>query len=243
MKYVVPAVILTTLSAVGPALADEALDFEDQTTRINYSVGHQIGGDFKRQNVEINAEAVVQGIQDALSGTEPQMSATEMRATLTELKRKIVAEQQKQRVERELELLAEGEKFMEENAKKEGIQTTEGGLQYKILEEGSGESPGPTDQVTVHYRGTLIDGKEFDSSHKRGKPATFHLNGVIKGWSEGLQLMKEGGRAQFFIPPKLAYGDRGPLGHRTLIFDVELISVGEEETSAATEGEATQVES
>ena len=134
--------------------------------------------------------------------------------------------------------MAEGKKFMEENANKEGVVTTESGLQYKVIEEGSGKSPGPEDQVTVHYRGTLIDGKEFDSSHKRGKPATFKLNGVIKGWSEGLQLMKEGGKAELFIPPNLAYNDRGPLGHHTLIFDVELVSVDDEAAAAPAGPEA-----
>lgn len=226
-----PVFLLWSLSA--PLSAAEALDLENETTRINYSLGYQIGGDFKRQGVEIDAEAVVQGIHDALSGAEPQMPPAEMNATLMELKRKVVAEQRKRRVERELEYIAAGEKFMQENAKKEGVITTESGLQYKVIESGTGKSPGPEEQVTVHYRGTLIDGKEFDSSHKSGQPATFRLNGVIKGWSEGLQLMKEGGKSQLVIPPKLAYGDRGPLGHRTLIFDVELISVGEPPAAAA----------
>jgi FKBP-type peptidyl-prolyl cis-trans isomerase FklB len=232
VKYLISAAILATAGAAGAVLAAEPLNFEDETTRINYSLGYQIGGDFKRQNVELNAEAVVQGIADALSDAEPKLSAEEIRATLTQLKQKIVAEQRKRSVERELELEAEGKQFLEENAGKEGVVTTESGLQYKVIEEGTGKSPGPEDQVTVHYRGTLVDGKEFDSSHKRGKPATFKLNGVVKGWSEGLQLMKEGGKTQLFIPSNLAYGDRGPLGHRALIFDVELISVDDEAAAA-----------
>jgi FKBP-type peptidyl-prolyl cis-trans isomerase len=221
------AVIAGIAGAQAALAADDALNFEDETTRINYSLGYQIGGDFKRQNVDMDPAAVVQGIEDGLSGAEPRMTAADMRQTLMELKRKVVAEQRKRSIERELDLLAEGEAFLKENAGKEGVVTTDSGLQYKIIEEGTGKSPGAQDQVTVHYTGTLIDGKEFDSSHKRGEPATFRLDGVIKGWSEGLQLMKEGGKAQFFIPQNLAYGDRGPLGHRTLIFDVELISVGE----------------
>lgn len=226
-----PAVLLWSLSA--PLAAAEALNFEDETTRINYSLGYQIGGDFKRQGVDMDAEAVVQGIRDALSDADPQMPPAEMTATLTELKRKVVAEQRKRRVERELDYLAAGEKFMQENAKKEGVVTTESGLQYKVIQAGTGKSPGPEDRVTVHYRGTFIDGKPFDSSYKNNKPATFRLNGVIKGWSEGLQLMKEGGKSQLVIPPDLAYGDRGPLGHRTLIFDVELIAVGDPEPAPA----------
>jgi FKBP-type peptidyl-prolyl cis-trans isomerase FklB len=230
-------VLLTGLIA-GAATAGEALNLEDEATRISYSLGYQIGGDFDRQKVEMNPAAVVQGIQDALSGAEPKMSPEEITATLTGLKQKIVADQRKRSVERELELVAEGEKFLEENAKKEGVVTTESGLQYKVIQEGTGKSPGPEDQVTVQYRGRLVDGKEFDSSYKKGKPATFKLNGVIKGWSEGLQLMKEGGKAELYIPQKLAYGDRGPLGHRTLIFEVELLSVGEPPAEAPSQGQA-----
>lgn len=218
-----PAILFCWL--LSPLHATEALNLENDTTRINYSLGYQIGGDFKRQGVDMDADAVVQGIRDALEGAEPQMSAAEMRATLTELKRKVVAEQHKRGVENELKFLKEGEAFMQENANKEGVVTTDSGLQYKVLKPGSGRSPGPEDTVTVRYRGTLIDGKQFDSSYKKKKPATFKVNAVIKGWGEGLQLMKEGGKSQFFIPQNLAYGSRGPLAHRTLIFDVELISV------------------
>ena len=123
-----------------------------------------------------------------------------------------------------------GEMFMKENASKEGVKTTPSGLQYKVLKEGEGKNPKATDTVQVHYRGTLIDGTEFDSSHKRGEPAEFPLNGVIKGWTEGVQLMKEGAKYQFVIPPQLAYGARGtpggPIGpNETLIFEIELLKV------------------
>ena len=210
--------------------AAEPLKLDNDNARINYSLGHQIGGDFKRQGVEMNAEAVIKGIEDALSGAEPLMSPQEMHATLTKLKRKVVADERtnlrRNRREAELQYLAEGKKFMEENAVKPGVKTTASGLQYKIIEAGKGKAPGPTDQVTVNYRGTQINGNEFDSSYKRGEPATFPLNGVIKGWTEGLQLIKEGGKIQLFIPPELAYAGRGPMAHRTLIFDVEVITVG-----------------
>jgi FKBP-type peptidyl-prolyl cis-trans isomerase FklB len=233
LSIYLPAVLLVSLSA--PLLATEALDFENETTRVNYSLGHQIGGDFKRQGVEMDAEAVVQGIRDALEGADPQMTPAQMKNTLMDLKRKVVADQRKRGVENELKYIAEGKKFMEENASKEGVVTTESGLQYKVIEAGSGKNAGPQDQVTVHYKGTFIDGKPFDSSYKKKKPTTFAVNRVIKGWSEGLQLMKEGGKSRFFIPQNLAYGSRGPLAHRTLIFDVELISVDEPklETPAA----------
>lgn len=231
--------IVAAIWTAGSIHAAEAVSLDDETDRISYSLGYQIGGDFKRQGVEMNAEAVVKGIEDALSGAEPAMPEAEMREALIGLKKKIIAEQQARKQEAERESIAEGEKFMKENAAKEGVVTTASGLQYKMISEGTGKSPGPTDKVTVNYRGTLIDGKEFDSSYKRGKPATFPLNAVIKGWSEGLQLMKEGGKAQFVIPPNLAYGDRGALAHKTLLFEVELVSVGEEKKAkAAQESEA-----
>jgi FKBP-type peptidyl-prolyl cis-trans isomerase FklB len=112
-----------------------------------------------------------------------------------------------------------------ENATKEGVKTTPSGLQYKVIREGTGKTPGPHDSVTVHYRGTRLDGREFDSSYRKNEPATFRVDGVIRGWTEALQLMKEGAKWQLFIPADLAYGERGPLADKTLIFDVELISV------------------
>jgi FKBP-type peptidyl-prolyl cis-trans isomerase len=224
--------------------AAEPLKLDNDNARINYSLGHQIGGDFKRQGIEMNAEAVVKGIEDALSGAEPLMSPQEMHATLTKLKRKVVADERtklrKGRAETELQYLAEGKKFMEENATKPGVKTTASGLQYRIIEAGKGKAPGPTDQVTVNYRGTQINGNEFDSSYKRGEPASFRLNGVIKGWTEGLQLIKEGGKIQLFIPPELAYAGRGPMAHRTLIFDVEVITVGDGKQSESVQRDMDQ---
>jgi FKBP-type peptidyl-prolyl cis-trans isomerase FklB len=220
----------------GMVSAADALSLDNDTARINYSLGYQIGGDLKRQGIESNSAAILKGIEDALSGADPLMKPEDMRKTLTELKTKIVAEQKKRAVEQELQMAEEGKKFLEENAKKPGVLTTESGLQYQIVEPGTGKTPGPTDQVTVNYRGTQVNGQEFDSSYSRGKPATFQLNSVVKGWTEGLQLIKEGGKIKLVIPSKLAYGDRGPLAHRTLIFDVELISVGgEPEKSPAAE--------
>jgi FKBP-type peptidyl-prolyl cis-trans isomerase len=217
-------------------LAAETLTLDDESARINYSLGYQIGGDFKRQGIASNPQAVVKGIEDAISGAEPMLPPQEMHTTLVELKRKIVAAQRAKTAESELKQVEEGKKFMEENAKKPGVVTTESGLQYQIVEEGTGKAPGPTDQVTVNYRGTLINGNEFDSSYSRGEPTSFQLNGVIKGWTEGLQHIKEGGKIKLVVPPKLAYGDRGPMAHRTLIFDVELISVGEKGKAQAPEG-------
>jgi len=242
MRIATLVTIAALILPVGTVSAQDALKLDDETARINYSLGYQIGGDFKRQGVELNPEAVVKGMQDALSGSEPLMPQQEMNATLVELKRKVVAEQRAKRRESELEKVAAGKKYLEENAKKPGVVTTASGLQYKIIEAGSGKNPGPTDTVTVNYRGTLINGNEFDSSYDKGKPATFPLNGVIKGWTEGLQLVKEGGKIQLFIPSGLAYGDRGPLAHQALIFDVELVSVGGDKPAEKAQGAGTKGE-
>ena len=238
------ATVMSVALLAGSVNAAEPLKLDNATARINYSLGHQIGGDFKRQGVSMNAAAIIKGIEDALSGAEPLMSPQEMHATLTELKRKVVADERtklrKGRAETELQYLAEGKKFMEENAAKPGVKTTASGLQYKIVKQGAGKTPKPTDEVTVNYRGTQINGNEFDSSYKRGEPATFQLNGVIKGWTEGLQLIQEGGNIQLFIPPELAYAGRGPLAHRTLIFDVELITVGGKKLAEPPQGAQAQ---
>lgn len=228
-------------SSVSLGVMAEELKLEDETARINYSLGYQIGGDFKRQGLEMNPAAVTKGIEDALSDAAPLMTPEAMQTTLTELKRKLVAQQKQKAEEQAAKLQAESKQFLEQNAKQEGVLITESGLQYQIIEPGTGKAPTATDKVTVNYQGTLVDGKEFDSSYKRGKPATFKLDGVVKGWTEGLQLIKEGGKIKLFVPPELAYGDRGPLAHRALIFDVELLSVGEPEKGA--EAQAAPAES
>jgi len=216
--------------ALTPAAADEeTTPLADENARINYAVGYQVGGDFKRQGLDLDLDIVVRGVADALAGTEPAMTEAEMREALQEVQQQVTAARQAKAEADAAEQRAAGQAFLDENKGKEGVQVTESGLQYKILESGTGRQPGPTDQVKVHYRGTRIDGTEFDSSYERGKPAEFRLDRVIKGWTEGLQLMKEGGKAQFFIPSELAYGERGRLGNQTLIFDVELIEVGQSE--------------
>jgi FKBP-type peptidyl-prolyl cis-trans isomerase FklB len=228
MKRALVAVSLFTLS-FGLCLAGETPEIRDDNDRISYSIGHQIGGDFKKQGVELRSEFVVQGIRDAIDGAKPKMTPEEINKTLVELKRKVTAAQQEEGKKAAEKNRAAGEAFLAENAKKEGVVTLPSALQYKVLKEGSGESPLPTARVTVQYRGTLLDGTEFDSSYKRNQPAVFKVNGVIRGWTEALQLMKPGSKWQLFIPANLAYGDRGagssiPPGS-TLIFEVELVSV------------------
>lgn len=213
-----------------PVLADEPMKLEDENARINYSIGYQVGSDFKRQGVELDPAIVARAVEDVLSGAEPSMTPSEMRHELTELKRKVTAARKANAEKSASVRRATGQVFLDANKDKEGVKVTDSGLQYRILVPGTGKQPGSTDTVRVNYRGTRIDGFEFDSSYKRGKPAEFRLDSVIKGWTEGLQLMQEGGKAQFFIPPELAYGDQGRLGNQTLIFEVELIAVIAPET-------------
>ena len=208
--------------------AGEKPGLKDQKDKESYSLGYQFGQSLKLQGLDINLEVYTSGIRDALGGTKPPLSPEEMQKTVSELQQRIVAARQKELQELAGKNLAEGKAFLEENKKKEGVKTLPSGLQYKILKEGSGKTPKATDEVTVNYKGTLINGTEFDSSYKRGKPATFPVDKIIRGWTEALQLMKEGSKWQLFIPPELGYGDRGggPIPpNSTLIFEVELISV------------------
>lgn len=215
--------------ASSSALAAQ-VQIKDEMDRISYSVGHQMGRDFKIQKVEIRPEIFLKGIQDALDDSQPLISYEEMRETLVTLKTRVVAIQREQARAKAEKSLEESQAFLESNAQKEGVVVLPSGLQYQVISEGQGDSPGATDTVTVHYLGTLMDGTEFDSSYSRNEPTTFALNRVIKGWTEGVQLMKPGAKYRFFIPPDLAYGTRGAgrmIGpNATLIFEVELISVG-----------------
>ena len=227
MKYTLMTAVGVVL-LTGVCTADEKIELRTENDRINYSLGYQIGGDLKRQRVEINREALLQGIEDALSDATPLLDRTEMRATLVELKRQVVAAQREERAAAAKKNLAAGEAFLADNAKKKDVVSLPSGLQYRVIEAGSGRQPGADDTVTVHYRGTLIDGTEFDSSYSRNQPATLRLDRVVPGWSEALPLMQEGARWELFLPAKLAYGPRGAgkiTPNSALIFEVELISV------------------
>jgi FKBP-type peptidyl-prolyl cis-trans isomerase FklB len=228
--------LLVTLLSIGfffnICYAEEKLELKDQKDKESYSVGYQFGQNLKTQRVDINVDVLASGIKDGLSGKESLMNQEEIRATIAELQKRVMAGMEKdfkafkEKAERNL---AEGKAFLEENKKKEGVKVLPSGLQYKVLKEGSGKMPTASDTVTVHYRGTLIDGMEFDSSYKRGQPATFSVNGVITGWTEALQLMKEGSKWQIFVPSELAYGEKGQppriFPNSVLIFEVELISI------------------
>ena len=229
MKHVpVTILIFGFLFTCTFCFAAEKPELKDQKDKESYSLGYQFGQGAKSQGLDINVDLYTSGIRDALSGSKPQLSEQEMRQTVSELQKRFIAARGKELKEMSAKNLAEGKAFMEENKKKEGIIVLPSGLQYKELAEGSGKTPKAADNVTVNYKGTLINGAEFDNSYKRGQPATFKANGVIKGWTEALQLMKEGSKWQLFIPPELGYGDRGagPVPpNSTLIFEVELISV------------------
>lgn len=208
--------------------ADEAPALKDRDDKVNYSLGYQIGGDLKRQGVEARPDLIVRGIQDALAGTQALMTTAEMRTTLVDLKKRIMVAQREQAAQAAAQNLAAAAAFLTENATKPGVKALPSGLQYKVINAGSGATPGVSDKVTVHYRGTLIDGTEFDSSYSRNQPASFGVNRVIPGWTEALQLMQEGDKWQLFIPPKLGYAERGAgkiPANSALIFEVELLSV------------------
>jgi FKBP-type peptidyl-prolyl cis-trans isomerase FklB len=192
--------------------------------KASYAIGLNVGFNFKRQNVDVNQDAFTAGFRDAISGRKPLMTEQEVRDTMTAFEK----DMQQKLAETAQKNAAEAEKFLAANKAKEGVKTTESGLQYKVLKEGSGAQPKNSDTVTVNYRGTLTDGTEFDSSYKRGQPATFPVSGVIKGWTEALQMMKVGSKYQLFIPASLAYGEQGRPGippNSTLIFEVELMDV------------------
>jgi FKBP-type peptidyl-prolyl cis-trans isomerase FklB len=183
-----------------------------------YSLGYDLGTELKGHALELNSELLLQGINDAIEGNKPLVKTSGRNRALAQIRA--------QRVQHNLE---QSLAFLAENAKKEGVVTLESGLQYKVIKAGEGKSPKATDSVSVNYRGTLIDGTEFDSSYDRGKPVTFQLKKVIKGWREALPLMKEGAKWALYIPPELAYGKRTPRktipANSALIYEVELIAV------------------
>jgi len=227
MNYALTAIFSISF-LINICFAAEKVELKGQKDKESYSLGYQFGQSLKAQGLDIDLEVYASGIQDALGGKNPSLSQEEMQKTVSELQQRMVAARQKELKEKAEKNLAEGKAFLEENKKKEGVKTLPSGLQYKVLAEGSGKTPKAADSVTVNYKGTLINGTEFDSSYKRGNPTTFQVGKVIKGWTEALQLMKEGSKWQLFIPPELGYGERGagPVPpNSTLIFEVELISV------------------
>ena len=228
MNRILMAAISMTLAS-GISMAGEQVELKTETDKINYSVGYRLGGNFEQQEVEMKPDMLLQGVEDATSDSKPLMTEQEMNTVLLSLANRVKAAQMEQMKKQGAENLKTGDAFLAENSGKEGVTTLPSGLQYKVITAGTGKSPQKSDKVTVHYRGTLIDGTEFDSSYSRNKPATFGVGQVIPGWTEALQLMKEGDKWELVIPSKLAYGERRASAkippNSTLIFEVELISV------------------
>jgi FKBP-type peptidyl-prolyl cis-trans isomerase len=216
----------TGQTSAEPAPSNPA--FKSGKDRISYAIGMNVGRNLQRQSVDVDPAILTKGIQDTLAG-KTLMTDAEAQTVLTQLQADMRKKQEEKMQQAGETNQKEGEAFLAANKAKTGVVTLASGLQYKILKEGTGPKPSATDSVVCNYQGTLINGTEFDSSYKRGEPATFPVNGVIKGWTEALQLMPVGSKWQLFIPPDLAYGPRGASGdigpNATLIFEVELLSI------------------
>lgn len=233
------AVTMCLLLLAGSGLADDAQVLKSDKDKESYALGYQFGEGIKMQELDLDLDLLFKGVKDAFSGSERLLSQEETKRIISDLRKKVTAARQKQLQEQTAKNLAEGQAFLEENKKKEGVITLPSGLQYKVIAEGAGPSPKADDSVTVNYKGTFINGTEFDSSYARNKPETVQVNGVIKGWTEALQLMKAGAKWQLFIPANLAYGESGMpprIGpNSTLIFEVELLSINKEDKPAGSE--------
>jgi FKBP-type peptidyl-prolyl cis-trans isomerase FklB len=229
MRYVLIALVAVTFLA-GQVEAQDASALKTQKDKVSYAIGLDIGRNMKKQEIDVDANLLVKGLKEGLSGGKPLLTDQELGEVMNTFRKDLVAKQQERQKVMAEKNKKDGAAFLAENKKKEGVVTLPSGLQYKVIKAGTGKKPKSTDSVTVNYKGTLLDGTEFDSSYKRGKPASFGVTGVIKGWTEALQLMEEGATWQLFIPAELAYGERGTPTtgpNATLIFEVELISVQE----------------
>ncbi|HEY3277200.1 MAG TPA: FKBP-type peptidyl-prolyl cis-trans isomerase [Syntrophorhabdaceae bacterium] len=226
LKMIVVLAVLFLATQVG---AQTPTALKTPKEKLSYSIGVDIGNTIKRQQIETDPSVLAQGLKDAVSGSKLLLTDQEMREIMVAFQKDMVAKQTEMLKKVGETNKKEGDAFLAENKKKPGVVTLPDGLQYKVIKEGTGKMPKATDTVTVQYRGTLVNGSEFDSSFKRGEPATFQVSGVIPGWTEALQKMKTGSKWQLFVPPNLAYGERGAgniIGpNSTLIFEVELVSI------------------
>lgn len=223
--------------AQAPAKAKSAVKLETELDKVCYGLGVQFGSFLKRGSIQLNKDMLMQGVDDVLANREPAMTDMEIQTT-------VKGYMDKARKDRADKNLKDGEAFLQANATKEGVKALPSGLQYKVLKEGDGPSPTANDKVKVQYTGTLIDGTKFDSSVDRGQPAIFGVSQVIKGWTEGIQLMKKGAKWQLFIPASLAYGgaDKPKIpGNSVLIFDVELLDINPADAPVVIENKPTLV--
>lgn len=221
--------ILSLFLLAAPLLAAENTQLKSQKDKVSYAIGINMGNSIKQLPMDIDLDTLLKGFKDAHSGAKLLLSEEEIRTVMTAFQNEMSAKQGEIMKTQGEKNKKEGEAFLAENKKKEGVKTLASGLQYKVIKEGTGKTPKATDKVSTHYQGTLIDGTEFDSSIKRGEPATFPVNGVIPGWTEALQLMKVGAKWQLFVPSKLAYNERGAgpkIGpNAVLIFTIELLAI------------------
>ncbi len=204
-------------------------DLDTEKAKFSYALGQDVGNSLKRLGEPIDEAAFALGVKDALSGAKPRIAPAEAQKIKAAVFRRRAEAQAKKQAEQARANAAEAKAFLEKNAKAEGVKTTPSGLQYKVLRPGKGERPGPRDTVRVHYEGRLVDGTVFDSSYKRGRPAVFALDRVIKGFAEGIRLMRVGAKYRFWIPPELGYGVHGAPPrippNAVLVFDVELLGI------------------
>ncbi len=215
----IAAAAIATVAMVG---CQKKLDTD--LKKASYAIGQQIGSNLKNQNIEFDADVLASSINEASQGKEAKMKPEEMQQALMKLQEGMMKKQQEQGEKTK----TEGAAFLEANKSKEGVKTTASGLQYIVVQEGTGKTPTANDTVKAHYKGTLINGSQFDSSYDRGQPAEFPVGGVIKGWTEALQMMKVGGKVKLFIPSELGYGPAARPGipaNSVLLFDVELVDV------------------
>jgi FKBP-type peptidyl-prolyl cis-trans isomerase len=237
---------------VEPAKTEDSKKVESsEKEKISYAIGMNIGNNIKRQAIDVDVDTMAKAINDVVSGKPLRFTEQEAQQAMMAMQTQLQAKREEENKKAAAKNKSEGEDFLAENAKKPDVKTTASGLQYKVITEGSGESPKTTNTVTAHYRGRLINGTEFDSSYKRGQPMDFPVTGVIPGWTEALQLMKPGAKWELYIPSNLAYGERGSRNigpNSTLIFEIELVAVKSSpapanETSQAVSGEIIKVPS
>jgi FKBP-type peptidyl-prolyl cis-trans isomerase FklB len=205
-----------------------SIPFKNDQEKASYAIGYQAGSQYRAQDIPVDVTMLIQGLKDGIGGQRPALPDDQAKVVLQAFQKDIQEKAAKKRQELATVNLASAKAFLETNAKKEGVKVLPSGLQYKVIKEGTGKTPMASDKVKVNYRGTLVNGTEFDSSYKRGEPAEFPVTGVIKGWVEALQLMKEGGKWELYIPPDLAYGENGSRTippNSALIFEVELLEI------------------
>ncbi len=222
------AIVVCVVLAAVPACAKDSV-LKTRKDKLSYALGLNMGKNLRNNDIQVNPDMLAQGIKDAIAGGKTLLTEEEAREQIMALQQELREKREGVRKEQGAKNLKEGAAFLAANKKKKGVKTLPDGLQYKILVKGKGRTPKATDTVSVNYKGTLIDGTEFDSSYRRGQPATFRVDGVIKGWTEALQLMHVGAKWQLFIPADLAYGSMGAgpqIGpNAVLIFEVELLSI------------------